>query len=346
MLKQGATRKTQTRVGGIREVARAANVSTATVSRVFNRPESVKTERRNRVIEAANRLFYVPDNSARALSSQSKLRIGALIPTIDDSIFARFATSLQSELSVGGYRLILGMYDFDAEQEVVEARSLIEMGIDAMVLCGENRNQELYDILRAHAIPYILTNVYSPSSPHPSVGYDNFKGAAKAARYLVEQGHKQFGVIDFPPDLNDRASMRVEGVETTLLEYGINLKPECRIFRKYSYEDGRIALRTLMGYAPETTAVICGNDVLAIGAMFEASEMGLEIPKDISITGFDGLDLGAQIAPGLTTVDVPTVEMGRRTAETLLATLAGTPAPHATQVTTNLIIRGSTGPAP
>jgi len=331
---------------GIREVAKAAGVSIATVSRVFNRPESVSAETRSRVIETAERLFYVPDYAARALSSQRSLRVGALIPTMDDSIFARFIASLQRNLGDSGYSLIVGIDEFNPDLELREVRSLIESGVDGMVLCGVRRKPAAYDLLVAHRIPYLLTNVYVPSGPHACVGYDNFEGSAKAARYLLDQGHRQFGVIDYPFDSNDRAQMRVEGIAAALAERGLELPSGCRVQRPYSFEDGRIGLRTLLDGAPATTAVLCGNDVLAIGALFEAQARGTSVPEELSIVGFDNLDLAAQISPALTTIDVPTAKMGKRTAETLLQMMEGQPAAHATRIDTNLIIRGTTGPAP
>ncbi len=338
--------KQQSGSGGIRQVAKAAGVSTATVSRVFNHPDSVSEKTRLRVAEAANRLFYIPDSAAKNLSSQRSRRIGALIPTIDDSIFARFVTSLQRELGDAGYSLILGINEFDEDLEVKEVRSLIESGIDGIILCGERRREEVYDMLERHNIPYLLTNVYRPASKHPSVGYDNYAGASKAAGYLLDQGHRQFGVIDFPSQTNDRAERRVEGITHTLSERGLKLRPECHVERPFSFEEGRIGLRTLLDHAPETTAVLCGNDVLAIGALFEAQERNLNVPRDLSIIGFDNLELASQVSPGLTTVDVPTTAMGSRAAETLLLMLDKTPWPHATRIPTNLIIRGTTGPVP
>jgi len=346
LLHPAVTAKHSATTGGIRQVAMTAGVSIATVSRAFNHPDTVSEKTRKRVIEAANQLFYIADNAAKALSSQRSLRVGALIPTIDDSIFARFITSLQRELGEEGYSLILGINEFDPEIEMKELRDLIESGIDAIVLCGERRDEEVYDLLRARNIPYLLTNVYLPDSPHPNVGYDNHLGAAKAAKYLIDQGHQHFGCIDFPAKKNDRAEMRVNGVIAILEKHGLALRPDCHIERPFGFEDGRIGLRTLLDHAPDTTAILCGNDVLAIGALFEARERGLNVPEDLSIIGFDDLDIASQISPGLTTVDVPTSVMGKRAAETLLLMLAGSPAPHATPISTNLIIRGTTGPAP
>lgn len=298
------------------------------------------------MLATAKQLFYIPDNAAKALASQRSKRIGALIPTIDDSIFAQFVTSLQSELGQAGYNLILGISQFDAEQEMKELRGLIETGIDGVVLCGEHRDPEVYRLLKKRNIPYLLSNVFLPSSSHPNVGYDNKAGAAKATRHMLDHGHVQFGVIDFPIAKNDRAAMRVEGVISTLAERNLVLRPECHIERLYGYEDGRIGLRILLDKAPDTTAIFCGNDVLAIGALLEAQALGIAVPESLSIVGFDDLDLAEQIAPGLTTLNVPTDAMGRRTAETLLTTLSGKPSPHATEIATHLIVRGSTGPAP
>ncbi len=331
---------------GIRDVARVAGVSIATVSRSFNAPERVQAETRDRVLDAAKRLHYVPDNAARALSSQRHMRIGALIPSIEDSIFASFVTSLRRALGNAGYALILGITEFSPEHEGRELRSLIESGVDAVVFCGEERPADSYDLVNAHGLPYLVTNVFLPDSSHPNIGYDNFAGARDATRFLLDQGHARFGLMDFPAMLNDRAGLRLEGFMAALSERGAEFHGDCHIERPYGIEEGRIGLRTLLNHAPDLTAIFCGNDVLAFGALFEASHLGRRVPDDLSIVGFYDLDLASHVTPALTTVSVRADDMGSRTAEILMLTLAGKPTPHATRVATNLVIRGTTGPAP
>jgi LacI family transcriptional regulator len=123
--------------------------------------------------------------------------------------------------------------------------------------------------------------------------------------------------------------------------------PESHVIeRPFSFADGRIGLRHLMSADPPPTAIICGNDVLALGALFEALAVGIKVPEQLSIVGFDGLELGQHTSPGLTTVDVHCAEIGSRTAEVLLNRLSGRPVPKATRIELDLVVRGSSGPAP
>ncbi len=331
---------------GIREVARAAGVSIATVSRAFNRPEAVNAETRERVMAAAQRLTYIPDGAARSLSSQKSFRVGVVIPTMDDSIFARFVEALQQRLGSIGYALLIGVDRFDPKEELTEIRSLIESGVDAIVLCGAQRSPETYELLQTRALPYLITHVHAEDPTQISVGYDNREGAATAAHYLVDLGHREIGVMDYPAERNDRAGLRMAGVVEALAERGLELPPERRIERPFSIEEGRIGLRLLLAQDPRPTAVFCGNDILAIGALFEAQAQGIAVPEELSIIGYDDLELAAQVTPALTTVHVPTGEMGARAAEILSLMLNDKQVPPTTRVGTNLIIRNTTGPAP
>ncbi|MDJ0943959.1 MAG: LacI family DNA-binding transcriptional regulator [Kiloniellales bacterium] len=331
---------------GIREVARAAGVSIATVSRAFNRPEAVNAETRERVLAAAQRLTYIPDGAARSLSSQKSFRVGVVIPTMDDSIFARFVEALQQRLGTIGYALLIGVDRFNAEQELIEVRNLLESGVDAVVLCGAQRSQETYELLETRALPYLITHVHAEDPTQISVGYDNREGAAMATHYLADLGHERIGVMDYPPERNDRAGLRIAGVVEALAERGLTLPPERRIERPFSIEEGRIGLRQLLAQDPRPTAVFCGNDILAVGALFEAQAQGLRVPEELSIVGYDNLELTAQVAPALTTVHVPTGEMGARAAEVLSLILSHKSVPRRTRIGTSLIIRKTTGPAP
>ena len=348
MTEAGCKSKTPPRSGhsGIRDVAREAGVSIATVSRAFNKPEFVNAETRERVFDVAQRLMYIPDGAARSLSSQKSFRVGAIIPTMDDSIFARFVEALQRRLGDIGYALLVGIDRFDAKQELQEVRSLIESGVDALVLCGEQRTQETYELLRSRRLPYLITHVHASGADHISVGYDNLSGAARAADYLLDLGHREIGFMDYPPERNDRAALRLAGVRKALAGRGIELPPERCIARTFSIENGRVGLRMLLAQDPRPTAVFCGNDILAVGALFEAQAQGIVVPDQLSIIGYDDMELAGQVNPPLTTVHVPTGEMGARAAEILSLMLAEKPAPSTTRVDTNLIIRGTTGPAP
>lgn len=329
---------------GVRDVARVAGVSTATVSRALNQPHQVSEELRKHVASVAAELNYIPDPAARALSSQKTFRIGALIPTVANSIYSRFVEALQRRLRQSGYSLVLANYDFDECLEMEEARALVESGIDALVLAGEQRPSELYDLLNRRRIPYLLTSIHLPESTHRCVGYDNRAGAEAIARYILELGHREIGVIEGPSDVNDRARLRTRGIMDALEEAGAELPQDRIVRRSFSVHNGRDGLAALLDAAPELTAVICGNDVLAIGALLEAQARGLAVPKDLSICGFDGLDIAQEMVPQITTMHVPTAQMGLKTAKSLVSLLSGEDAPHSVLIETRLVPGGSTAP--
>ncbi len=329
---------------GVRDVAKAAGVSTATVSRALNQPHQVSEELRKHVASVAAELNYIPDPAARALSSQKTFRIGALIPTIANSIYSRFVEALQRRLRQSGYSLVLANYDFDESLEMEEAQALVESGIDALVLAGEQRSPELYDLLNRRKIPYLLISIYLPDSPHRCVGYDNRAGAEAMTRYILELGHREIGVLEGPSGINDRARLRTKGIMDALKDFGVTL-PATRITgRSFSVHNGREGLAELLEAAPEITAVICGNDVLAIGALMEAQARGLTVPEDLSICGYDGLDIAQDMVPQITTVHVPTAQMGLKTAESLVTLLSGEETPHSVLIETRLVPGGSTAP--
>jgi len=327
---------------GIREVAKLANVSVATVSRVFNHPETVRPKTRDLVHTVATQLGYIPDSAARSLGSQVNRRIGLLVPTIEDSIFTKFIGALHKEISKSGYTLLLGAYGFDPDREQAELRGLIESGVDAVILCGEQRSSDLYDLLVRRKLPFINFNIFAPDSPHHSVG-PNFRLAAEhVANHLIELGHRHIGALDFYPDINDRAAHRRLGIQDALTAHGLEFDPKNFVECDFGYDDGRLGFRSLLQSSPNITATICGNDVLAIGALFEARDSGISVPKDMSITGFDNLDLASHVSPKLTTIHLRNREMGTRAAESILRLIEGQPSPKAIQIEANLILRDST----
>ncbi len=330
----------------LRDVAAKAEVSTATVSRCLNHPDAVRPALRRRVEAAVEELGYVRHGAARALRSQRSWTIGAVIPTIDNAIFASGIQALQRRLQASGYTLLLASSDYDQRQELQEVESLIARGVDGLVLIGQQRLPQLYALLHGKAIPYVNTWCFDSESEHPCVGFDNRAAAAQIASYLIDMGHRELAMIAGLTAGNDRAAQRVEGVEAALRGRGLALPAGRLIERPYDIGEGRAALRLLAGLEPRPTAVICGNDILAFGALFECRTLGIRVPGEMSVTGFDDVTLAAHLDPPLTTARVPSREMGRAAAEFLLGRISGEGAPALTKLEVSLIVRGSTGPAP
>lgn len=328
----------------IRDVAAAAGVSIATVSRALNMPDTVTPSLRDDVAAAVRSTGYVRHGAARALVSRRSFTVGAIVPTLDNAIFARGINALQRRLQEGGYVLLVASSEYDPAREVAELRALIERGADGVMLIGTAHDPALFELARQAGLPLVLAWTSDGGAGLPCVGFDNARAAGRLADYLVDLGHRRFAMIAGIAVGNDRAAARVAGVREALRRRGLTLPAERVLERPYSVADGRVALRALMAQPEPPTAVLCGNDVLAFGALFEAQAQGIAVPGRVSITGFDDLDLATHVVPGLTTIRVPSDEMGARSADYLLARLAGRPVPDVTELEPALVVRGSSGP--
>ena len=324
------------------DVARLAKVSTATVSRALTLPHKVKGHTLDRVQQAARTLGYVAHGAARALASRRTRTIGAVIPTLDNAIFANTIHALQTTLDAAGYVLLLASHEFDAGVEARVTRTLIERGVDGLVLLGTTHHPDIYRMIEANGVPYVLTWAFDESGNHPCVGFDNRAAAMRITNYLLDLGHRRFAMISGITAQNERAQERLAGVRAALAARGITLPAERVVEKPYTHTGGREGLREVMAGRGQPTAVICGNDVLAIGAVAECHERGLAVPADVSITGFDDMEIAALMTPALTTVHFPTSDLGAYAANHLLLRLEGKAVDLRCKLPTELVVRAST----
>jgi LacI family transcriptional regulator len=329
---------------GIRAVAARAGVSTASVSRALNRPDSVSAELRTRIADAVRSVGYIPHASARALSSRRTRTLGAIIPTIDNTMFARGIAALQKYLSSVGYMLLLTTHGYDLDTELEQAHNLISRGVDGLVLRGDCHHDALRKMLADNNVPFINVGVYRPDRPYPCVGADNEAAAYRAAMHVVELGHRHIGIVSALQRNNDRASARIDGFRRALSENGIELPPQWHVEVPYTLDDAREAARYLLGLRERPTALVCGNDVIAYGVLLEAERSGHVIPRDLSVVGFDDLDWSRHLRPSLTTIQVPTAATWQRAGEYLVRHLAGEQTIMHHEVDFALIVRESTAP--
>ncbi|MGH7106524.1 MAG: substrate-binding domain-containing protein, partial [Acetobacteraceae bacterium] len=188
------------------------------------------------------------------------------------------------------------------------------------------------------------TWIYETASGHPCIGFDNRGAAMRMTDHLLNLGHRRFAVVAGVTLYNDRAGERVAGIRAALAARGLTLTASEILERPYSLADGRHALRILMQRPEPPTAIICGNDVLAIGALLECLAAGIAVPGEVSVTGFDDLELASHLRPALTTLRVPAAAIGRYAAEYLTRQLDGRTAPGSMELEVELILRGTTGP--
>ncbi|WP_447778288.1 LacI family DNA-binding transcriptional regulator [Variovorax boronicumulans] len=328
----------------VRDVARFAGVSVATVSRVLNGNPKVDPQMRSAVNRIAGQLGYTPHAAAKALATQRSTTVGAIVPTLEESHFAVGVAALQQRLNKAGYTLLLASSNYDAEEEMRQVRALASQGVAAMLLVGALRAPEVYETLEARRIPFINSWVLDPE--HPCVGYDNKAIGRTVANYLLDLGHVRFGVIAQHSPFSDRAAGRTAGIREALAARGVEPPLEHLIDRSHKIIDGQLALRTLLAHPQRPTAIICGTDTLAFGALVGAQELGLRVPADLSITGINDVEFAAHLNPALTTIRLSVDEIGHRAAEYLLGRIAGTAVVNATPLPFSLIVRGSTGAPP
>jgi len=337
-------RSSSTKSAKLADVARLARVSTATVSRTLSLPHKVKAATAARINQAVETLGYVAHGAARALASRRTRTIGAVLPTLDNTIFAKTVQALQRSLDQAGYMLVVASDEHDAEAETRVTRTLLEHGVDGLVLLGTTHHECVRKMLETHQVPYVLIWAFDPEGRLPCVGVDNRAAGARIARHLLELGHREFAMISGIMAGNERAQDRLRGVREALAAHGYELASHRVVEKPFTLDGGREGLREVFAGTSRPTAVVCGNDSLAIGALAECHDRGIAVPDELSITGFDDREIAAVVTPGLTTVHFPAAELGALAAQHLLARMAGEEVASRTDLPVELVVRGSTAP--
>ncbi|KNY22122.1 LacI family transcriptional regulator [Methylobacterium sp. ARG-1] len=325
-----------------RDVAHRAGVSTATVSRVLNGSAGVRADKRAAVMRAAQDLGFVANGAARALSTRRFMAVGAVVPNIENEAFVRVLSSFQERLRQAGYTLVAANAGYDLEDELREATFLLERGVDGLMLVGDIHHPDLHARIARHGIPMVQT--FSLSRERPCVGFDNAASAARAANYLADLGHRRIGVISGLRKDNDRGGARVTGIAQALAARGLRLAPEHDIEISYGIGGGRDGFRQMLAGGPPPTAIICGTDQIAFGAMIEARARGLDVPGDLSVIGHNDSDFAPFLDPPLTTIRIHSAEIGHAAGDHLIARMQGRPVVRLTQIDAELILRASTAP--
>jgi LacI family transcriptional regulator len=336
-------RREKSRVG-LREVASIAGVSTATVSRVINRPESVSEDLRTRVTMVIDQLGWVPNAAARALSSQRTGAIGAIFPALALGDFARAIDAMQDALAERNSLLLLARSKYDSGLEYSLVRKLAERGVDGLVLVGSTREPAYEEFLAKLEIPYVNSFVFEQDSSVPCVGPDNRAAMAAMVDYLVGLGHRRFGLIAQTTRNNDRAAARREGVREALARYSIAIPPSAMLQGEWSIEEGRRLFRQVLQADQRPTALICGNSLLAVGAVLEAGALGVDVPGEMSIVGYDDIEVMSELPVPITTVRVASDEVGRVAANTVLDMVEGVPGVASCCIPSEIIVRASSAP--
>lgn len=335
------TVSSDTKRANLRDVARKSGVSVATVSRVLNAPEKVAAITRNRVLEAMDDLRFVPSAAARAINSGRTRIVGALIPTLDNAIFARVLEHLEASLGQRGLSLVVSTTGGDHAVETQKAQALLDIGGEGLILVGVSHAPELDRLIERYQTPAIVTSFFDPSYHLPTIGYDNRQAAAIALQHLIDLGHRRIAVLHGPRHISDRTRARLAGLEP--LAAGLDL-----FYQEddISVPGGCRAMATVLDRGQSVTAVLCLSDVLATGALYELHRRSIRVPDQISVMGFENMPGSAVTSPRLSTVRLSVGDMGETAGHLMAEWLENGIRPASSQLPAGLIVRESTAAPP
>jgi LacI family transcriptional regulator len=323
----------------IRDVAKEAGVSIATVSRVINRTTKVRQETLNRVVKAAEKLNFYPDQGARSMVSKKTKSVGLLVPTLLNEYWASFCESVQRALLKEGYSVFLGTLDGASEDYFEKLlRSVLERKMDGLIFGtqrplhsekpGPDSNipeQDTYFLKHVTAmlkhghLPVISFGEQMPG--FSSVWGDHYQGGVLAAEHLKSLGHGEIAYIGGDPFHRKEQDPRERGFRDSLQKNGTALNEHLARYVPFSLENGAAAAGSLLETGKRFTALFCWNDVLAAGALNLLLDRGVRVPEDVSVIGFDDISLARATRPALTTIHQPIAAMGKSTVDLLLDAL-------------------------
>lgn len=304
------------------DVARLAGVSTMTVSRAIREPAKVAPATRARVTAAIAKLGYVPNLTAGSLASQRSGIIAAIVPTIDNSIFAETMRGLTETLAAAGYQVLLGQTAYDESAEEALVAAFLGRRVDGMVITGVKHSALTRKRLIKAGIPVVETWDLTPDPIDMVVGFSNRDAGRAIARYLLAKGYLRLG---FAGGGDDRTRSRLAGFEAAIRRVKGASLTRAMLPAGTSFRGGREALGNLLAQDPGLQAVFCSNDAIAVGALMECRRRGIQVPRDLAIAGFADLDIAAEVEPALTSLQVRSRTIGEQAANMLLARLRGEP---------------------
>ena len=327
----------------LEEVARRARVSTATVSRVINNASVVKSSTRSRVMKAIEELRYHPNLHARNLAGGKSRTFGVIVSNLENPFFFDIYKTIEADAHAQGFEAVMANTDYRAEQLVASIRLMIGRRVAGLAAIVSEMAPALIEELTASGIPVVFYDVGAPSKNITNIRVNYARGIEKVIGYLQSLGHRRLGFVGHHAMLGP-INERMRAVTDAVVR---NPELEVRTAADAdTLEGGRQATRNLLASGFEPTALICVNDITAVGALMALRERGLKVPEDVSVTGFDNVKLSEFCYPALTTVHIPRERIGHIICERLISLNDGVESPGGEIVfDPELVVRDSTGRA-
>ncbi|MFU0788418.1 catabolite control protein A [Cerasibacillus sp. JNUCC 74] len=293
----------------IYDVAREANVSMATVSRVVNGNPNVKPTTRKKVLATIERLGYRPNAVARGLASKKTTTVGAIIPDISSIFFAELARGIEDIATMYKYNMILSNSDQNEDKEIQLINTMLEKQVDGIIFMGGNITEQHIKQFKSSSVPVVLAATYDDNHEMPSVNIDYEQAAYEATNYLIEQGNE---VIAFVSGLEETHinQLKYKGYARALSEASLSVDESLIVKGDYSYNSGIEAVNQLIDENKKPSAIFVASDEMALGVIHGLQDKGYHIPDDIEVFGFDNTRLATMVRPTLTTIVQPMYDIG------------------------------------
>lgn len=324
------------------DVAKLANVSTATVSRVIQNPEAVKEKTRIKVLQAIEELNYQPNILARYFRRTETKTILVVVPSIVNNVFPQMIAGIDLIASQYGYKVLLGNTYQDPEKAYSYIEELKQKQVDGMILLTTRLDKDVITDI-AERYPVVLTSDFIEGLNVPTVAIDNISSSREAVEHLLQLGHSRIGMITGP--LNSLLSRdRLKGYRQALLANEIGIEGVLIQEGDHTYESGYNQMNKFLALEDPPTAIFAANDSMAMGAIKAVKDQNMKVPEDVAVVGFDNIQFSKIFEPALTTIAQPLMEMGKRSMELLLKQIKGESLMKKQIVLdTKLIIRESCG---
>ncbi|MDH5930786.1 DNA-binding transcriptional regulator CytR [Vibrio splendidus] len=328
----------------MKDVAQLAGVSTATVSRALMNPEKVSVSTRKRVETAVLEAGYSPNTLARNLRRNESKTIITIVPDICDPYFAEIIRGIEDAAVENDYLVLLGDSGQQKKRESSFVNLVFTKQADGMLLLGTDHPFDVSKPEQKNLPPMVMACEFAPELELPTVHIDNLTSAFEAVNYLAQLGHKRIAQISGPTTAT-LCKFRQQGYQQALRRAGVSMNPAYSTVGDFTFEAGAQAVRQLLALSEQPTAIFCHNDAMAIGAIQEAKKLGLRVPQDLSIVGFDDIQFAQYCDPPLTTISQPRYEIGRQAMLMMLDLLKGNDVQAGSRLLeAKLVVRGSTAP--
>ncbi len=328
----------------LKDIAKKAGVAHTTVSRALRGSPLISTATSERIRQIAAEMGYHPSAAARSLKTNRSYTLGVIVSAIDDPFFSEILQGIDDVAQESGYSLYIAASQRSLERERLIVRTMREQRVDGVILCSTPFSSEQSKQLRADEIPLVVVNNQSAEDYRYSIYHDDLDGSCQITRHLIDLGHERIAYLGYAHSGRTNAQ-RLKGYRAEMKKAGLTVHASYEIVAQTSDPaGGRVATRQILTLSPLPTAIFCYNDMLAIGVLRGLQEVGLRIPEDCSVAGFDNITISAFTTPPLTTLDQPKRTIGAQAARLVLGLLDGAEdaSPKIQTLKGTLLIRRST----